>query len=43
MTTNPLRAGAALLALLVQYYPTLYEVAKRLGTVKPTFDPAHKL
>jgi hypothetical protein len=27
----------------VQFYPTLYEVAKRLGTVKPTFDPAHKL
>jgi hypothetical protein len=27
----------------VQYYPTLFEVAKRLGTVKPTYDPAHKL
>jgi hypothetical protein len=26
----------------VQFYPTLFEVAKRLGTVKPTFDPAHK-
>ena len=27
----------------VQFYPTLFEVAKRLGTVKPTYDPAHKL
>jgi len=27
----------------VQYYPTLFEVAKRLGTVKPTYDPGHKL
>jgi hypothetical protein len=27
----------------VQYYPTLFDVAKRLGTVKPTYDPAHKL
>ena len=27
----------------VQYYPTLFEVAKRFGTVKPTYDPAHKL
>ena len=27
----------------VQYYPTLFEVAKRLGTIKPTYDPAHKL
>lgn len=23
----------------VQFYPTLFEVAKRLGTVKPTYDP----
>jgi Cytochrome P460 len=27
----------------VQFYPTLFEVAKRLGTVKTTYDPAHKL
>jgi cytochrome P460 len=27
----------------VQFYPTLFEVAKRLGTVKATYDPAHKL
>jgi Cytochrome P460 len=26
----------------VQFYPTLFEVAKRMGTVKPTYDPAHK-
>ena len=26
----------------VQFYPTLFEVAKRLGTVKPTYDPNHK-
>ena len=27
----------------VQFYPTLMEVARRLGTVKPTYDPAHKV
>jgi len=26
----------------VQFYPTLFEVAKRLGTVKSTYDPSHK-
>src|SRR5262249_46789577 len=26
----------------VQFYPTLFEVAKRLGTVKPNYDPKHK-
>jgi hypothetical protein len=26
----------------VQFYPTLFEVAKRLGTVKPTYDPNRK-
>ncbi len=26
----------------VQFYPTLFEVAKRLGTVKPDYDPARK-
>ena len=23
----------------VQFYPTLFEVAQRMGTVKPTYDP----
>jgi hypothetical protein len=36
-------ANTAVDNTFVQFYPTLYEVAKRLGTVKPTFDPAHKL
>jgi hypothetical protein len=27
----------------VQFYPTLMEVAQRLGTVKPTYDPNHKV
>lgn len=36
-------ANTAVDNTFVQYYPTLYEVAKRLGTVRPTFDPAHKL
>ena len=26
----------------VQFYPTLFDVAKRFGTVKPTYDPNHK-
>jgi hypothetical protein len=26
----------------VQFYPTLFEAAKRLGTVKPTYDPSRK-
>ena len=26
----------------VQFYPTLFDVAKRLGTVKATYDPTHK-
>jgi hypothetical protein len=26
----------------VQFYPTLFDVAKRLGTVKPTYDPSKK-
>jgi hypothetical protein len=26
----------------VQFYPTLFDAAKRLGTVKPTYDPAKK-
>ena len=36
-------ANTAVDNTFVQFYPTLLEVAKRLGTVKPTFDPAHKL
>ena len=24
------------------FYPTLFEVARRMGTVKPTYDPARK-
>jgi hypothetical protein len=35
-------ANTAVDNTFVQFYPTLYEVAKRLGTVKTTFDPAHK-
>lgn len=27
----------------VQFYPTLLEVAQRLGTVRPDYDPTHKL
>jgi hypothetical protein len=27
----------------VQFYPTLMEVARRLGTVKPTYDPQRKV
>jgi cytochrome P460 len=26
----------------VQFYPTLFDVAKRRGTVKPTYDPRRK-
>jgi hypothetical protein len=26
----------------VQFYPTLFEVAKRLGTINPNYDPAKK-
>jgi len=36
-------ANTAVDNTFVQFYPTLFEVAKRLGTVKPTYDPAHKL
>jgi hypothetical protein len=27
----------------VQFYPTLFDVAKRFGTVKPTYDPARRV
>ena len=36
------RANTAVDNTFVQFYPTLFEVAKRLGTVKPSYDPAHK-
>ena len=36
-------SNTALDNTFVQFYPTLFEVAKRLGTLKPTYDPAHKL
>jgi Cytochrome P460 len=36
------RAHAAVDNTFVQFYPTLFDVAKRLGTVKPTYDPTRK-
>jgi hypothetical protein len=27
----------------VQFYPTLFEVAKKMGTVKATYDPLKKV
>jgi hypothetical protein len=27
----------------VQFYPTLFEIAKKMGTVKPTYDPLKKV
>ena len=35
-------ANTAVDNTFVQFYPTLFDVAKRLGTVKPTYDPARK-
>jgi hypothetical protein len=35
------RENTAVDNTFVQFYPTLFEVAKRLGRVKPTYDPAH--
>lgn len=35
-------ANGAVDHTFVQFYPTLFEVAKRLGTVKPTYDPTRK-
>ena len=34
---------AAVENTFVQFYPTLFEVAKRFGTVKATYDPNHKV
>jgi hypothetical protein len=36
------KANTAVENTFVQFYPTLFDVAKRLGTVKPTYDPNHK-
>ena len=33
------RDNTAVENTFVQFYPTLFEVAKRFGTVKPTYDP----
>jgi hypothetical protein len=37
------RQNTAVENTFVQFYPTLMEVARRLGTVKPAYDPAHKV
>jgi hypothetical protein len=36
------RENTAVEQTFVQFYPTLFDVAQRKGTVKPTYDPAHK-
>lgn len=36
------KAHAAVEWTFVQFYPTLFEVAKRLGTVRPDYDPHRK-
>ena len=35
-------ANTAVDNTFVQFYPTLFDVAKRMGTVKPTYDPKRK-
>jgi hypothetical protein len=37
------KANTAVENTFVQFYPTLMEVAQRMGTVKPTYDPNHKV
>jgi len=37
------RDNTAVENTFVQFYPTLMEVARRLGTVKTTYDPNHKV
>jgi hypothetical protein len=37
------KANTAVENTFVQFYPTLMDVAQRLGTVKPTYDPNHKV
>jgi hypothetical protein len=36
------RENTAVEQTFVQFYPTLFDVARRMGTVKPTYDPAKK-
>jgi hypothetical protein len=36
------RANTAVEQTFVQFYPTLMEVARRMGTVRPDYDPARK-
>jgi len=36
-------ANTAVDNTFVQFYPTLFDVAKRLGTVRPDYDPTRKL
>ena len=36
------RTNTAVDNTFVQFYPTLFEVAKRLGTIKASYDPTHK-
>lgn len=36
------RDNTAVENTFVQFYPTLMDVARRMGTVKPTYDPRHK-
>jgi hypothetical protein len=37
------REHTAVEQTFVQFYPTLFDVAKQKGTVKPTYDPARKI
>jgi hypothetical protein len=37
------RENTAVEQTFVQFYPTLFEVARRMGTVKATYDPNHKV
>jgi hypothetical protein len=37
------RTNTAVENTFVQFYPDLMEVARRMGTVKPTYDPNHKV
>jgi hypothetical protein len=37
------KANSAVDNTFVQFYPTLFDVAKTRGTVKPTYDPTRKL
>jgi hypothetical protein len=37
------RQHTAVEQTFVQFYPTLFDIAKQKGTVKPTYDPAQKI